>query len=225
MGVQRVFANGTTIADGDSHGSEYILLRDADGNPLGKEDTPIPMAMGLPQHPAAGGYYSVAGGLSAVIAASLAANVTLMSMRLDPVSVRKAYLDRLRVLISISTVGTSGLVPGVLGLQRFTTATPTGGTARTVNKLNEPLADTSDMTDIRDNNAALTVTSVVFGTLVAESRVPIVISGATSYLEWVFEPPYPVVLQPGNGLCLRTQVAMPLTQTWLFDYTAYWQER
>jgi len=225
MGIIRYAADGTTPLDGDSHGSEYVLLRDANGDPLGLDTAPIPVTNSLPQHPAAGGYYSVAGGLTAVIAASLAANTTLMSMRFDPTSVRKAYIERARVLISIVTVGTSALVPGILGLQRFTTATPTLGTARTVNKMNEPLASASNVTDIRDNNAALTVTSVAFGSLVAESRVPIVISGATSYLEWIFEPPYPVVLQPGDGLCLRTQSAMPATQTWLFDYNIYWNEK
>ena len=224
MAVQQVFANGTDVADGNTHGDAYVLLRDGNGNSLGTETTPLPVTPGLAPHPAAGGYYSVTGGLTSVVAASLAANTMLMSMRLDTASARKAYIDRIRVLMSIVTVGTSALVPGILGLQRFTTATPTGGTARTVNKMNELLATTSDMTDIRDNNAALTVTSVAFGTLVAESRVPIVISGATSYLEWVFEPPYPVVLQPGDGLCLRTQSAMPATQTWLFDYNAYWHE-
>jgi hypothetical protein len=224
MGVIRYAANGTTPLDGDANGSEYAVLRNPDGDALGGDDSPLPVTPGLPPHPAAGGFYSVAGGLTAVIAASLASNTTLMAMRLDSVSSRKAYIERIRVLMSIVTVGTSALVPGILGLQRFSTATPTLGTARTPNKMNVPLASESDMTDIRDNNAALTVTSVVFGTLVAESRVPIVISGATSYLEWVFEPPYPVVLQPGDGLCLRTQSAMPATQTWLFDYNAYWHE-
>lgn len=224
MATQKVFANGTDIADGNSHGDSYVLLRDGNGNSPGTNTTPLPVTPGVPAHPNAGGYYSVSGGLTAVIAASLAANTTLMSMRLNPVSVRKAYIDKVRVVIAISTVGTSALVPGLLGLQRFTTATPTGGTARTPHEFNEPLATTSDITDVRDLNSALTVTSVVFGGLAAQTYVPIVISGSTSYFEWIFEPPYPEVLQPGDGLCLRTQSVMPATQTWMFNYNAYWHE-
>lgn len=224
MGVIRYAANGTTILDGDTNGSEYVLIRDANGDPLGTETTPFPVMTGIPPHPAAGGYYSVAGGLTSAISASLAANTSLLTMRFDTSSARTAYIDRFRINILISTVGTSALVPGWIALQRFTAATPTGGTARTVNKQNESLATTSDMTDIRDSSGALTTTGVTFGTILAGTHVPIVISGATSYYEWIYEPPYPVVMAPGDGIAFRAQSAFPATQTWLFDYNVYWHE-
>lgn len=224
MGVIRYAADGVTPLDGDAHGSAYTLLRDANGNPLGTETTPLPVMPGIPPHPAAGGYYSVAGGLSTAISATLAANVSLFTMRFDTASARTAYIDRIRINMLIVTVGTSALVPGLMGLQRFTAATPTGGTARTANKQNETLATTSDMTDVRDSSGALTVTGVTFGTILDEKHVPIVISGATSYFEWVYEPPYPAVLAPGDGIAFRSQSTFPGTQTWLFNYNAYWHE-
>jgi hypothetical protein len=179
---------------------------------------------GIPEHPAAGGWYSVAGQTSAVIAVSLGASVNLMSMRLAVASTRKAYVYRMRVLISVGTVGTSALVPGTLGLQRFTAQTPTGGTARTPNEMFEAEATATDMTDVRDSNAALTGTAPTWGNVVAVTTVPLFIANGAMWMEWIVEPPYPIVLAPGDGLGLRTQVAMPATQTWMYSYNAYWLE-
>lgn len=170
------------------------------------------------------GYYSVAGNITSAIAASLGANVTLMSMRMSAGSTRKAYINKFRTVIAGVTAGTSALVAGTLGLQRFTTATPTGGTARTPNKQSTIFPD-SDMTDVRDDNAALTVTSVVFGTVVSNALIPLFIATGGMYLEWIVEPPFPIILAAGDGLCLRTQVAMPATQTWIYSYTVQWSEK
>jgi hypothetical protein len=183
------------------------------------------VSYGTPAWPSAGGFYTVAGQTSAVVAATLAANTTLMSMRFSAASTRSAYVTRVRVLIAAATVGAATLVAGTLGLQRFTTATPTGGTARTVNRQAEGFGSASDMTDVRDSNAALTVTSVVFGTVVSNSLVPLFIGAGGMFYEWIVEPPQPIVLKPGDGLALRTQVVMPGTQTWTFSYTYHWFEQ
>jgi hypothetical protein len=183
------------------------------------------VSMGTPTWPTAGGFYTVAGQTSAVVAASLAANTSLMSMRFSAASTRVAYVTRFRVVIAAATVGTAALVAGTIGLQRFTTATPTGGTARTVNRQAEGMGSGSDMTDIRDSNAALTVTSVVFGNVVVSSLVPLFIGAGNMYYEWIIEPTQPIVLRPGDGLALRTQVAMPATQTWVYSYTSHWFEK
>jgi len=177
---------------------------------------------GFPAIGAAGGHYTVPGQTSAVIAAALAANTTLMAMRFNPASARKAYIDRLRMTFSVATVGASAGVCGTLGLQRFTGATPTGGTARTANRCQESSGTATDMYDIRDSNAALTVTGVVFGVVTAASLVPLFIQ--SYFVEWIVEPPRPIVLLPGDGLALRTQVAMAATQTWMYSYTFHWYE-
>jgi len=208
------------IQGSDSSGG-YIADVDSNNNLVINNNYPVwPTSGGT-----SGGYYTVAGQTSAVVAATLAANTTLMSMRFSTTTARKAYITRFRVVLAASTVGTSALVAGTLGLQRFNTATPTAGTARTVNRQSIISGNTSDMTDIRDSNAALTVTNVGFGSVVSNCIVPLFIGNGPAWYEWVFEPSVPLILKPGDGLALRTQVVMPATQTWNFSYTAHWYEK
>ncbi len=202
-------------------GNNYLLNVDSNNNVFVSEaPTRWPASGGT-----SGGFFSVAGYTSAVVAASLAANTTLMSMRLSASSQRKAYITKARIMICAATAGTSALVPGTIGLQRFSGATPTGGTARTPNRMSEISGNTSDMTDIRDSNAALTVTSVNFGPVISTTLVPLFIASGLSYYEAIMEPPQPLVLDPGEGFCIRSQVAMPATQTWMYSYNIYWTER
>lgn len=178
---------------------------------------------GLPAHPAAGGYYTVCGGPAGIVAASLAADTSLVAMRFATGSTRKAYLAKFRFIMTPATLGTSALVAGAIGLQRITSATPSGGTARTANEQNEPLSTATDMTSIQDLASALTVTSVVFGTEIARTRLPLFVASGGPF-EWIYEPLYPTVLAAGDGIVLRTRVATPATQTWVFDWTAHWYE-
>lgn len=205
MAVQ-ILGNGGTVAEVDTNRNLLI-------------------APGLPAHPAAGGFYSVSGSTSAVVAAALGQDTMLMSMRLAAVSTRKAYIYRARIHIAAATLGASAGVAGTLGLRRFTAQTPTGGTARTVNEMNEPLTGATDVTDVRDSNAALTGTAPTWGNVVSQSIVPLFISAGTMWMEWIVEPPYPIVLTPGDGLAIRTIVAMAATQTWIYSYTFYWTEQ
>lgn len=203
-----------------------VTQYDAAGSVLGAPTNPIAFVPGISVVPTNGGFYSVAGRTgTAAIAATLAADTPLAAMRLAAISSRLAYVTRLEVWISIITVGTSALVPGTLGLQRFTAGNPTGGTVRTPSELDELTSDATDMTQIQDLNSALTMTSVVYGTVLATNPVPIVITGSTSSFPWIIEPPTPIVLRPGDGLTLKTQIVMPGTQTWMFSWTAWWEER
>jgi hypothetical protein len=177
-----------------------------------------------------GGEYAVAGWTTVAVAAALAASTPLITLRFATGSTRKAYMTRLRFSATVITPGANGGVPGILAWQRFTTATPTGGTQRTVNKKNAAHPSASDMTDVRDSAAALTVTSVVFGDIVSASIMPTfpeLTSGAVNgWFEWIYEPDNePLVLVAGDGLSMRTQVAMPATTTWGFAYTAHWYEK
>jgi hypothetical protein len=184
----------------------------------------LPVFQTTPGYPAAGGFYSVTGFTAAVVAAALAASTSLMAARFSAGSTRKAYLTKLRVLMSVPTPGAAGGIPPTLALQRFTTATPTGGTARTVDRVSAAKGTASDMTDVRDSNAALTVTSVVFGNLIASSLVPIHGTNNAA-VEWIAEFPAPEELAAGDGICLRTQVVGPATATWTFSYELFWFER
>lgn len=185
----------------------------------------LQVAQGLPAIGASGGYYAVTGS-SGAIAASLAASTMLMSMRMVVGSTRKAYVTRFRVLVVQTTaVGTAALVPGALGIQRFTAQTPTGGTARTAMRFNENAGTVTDVTDIRDSNVALTGSAPTFGTNASMFNVPLFITSGAMWYEFVHEPEYPLVLAAGDGLCLRTQVIMPATQQWAYSYGVRWYEQ
>lgn len=189
---------------------------DANGN--------LSVAEGLPPQPTAGGYYTAAGGPAGIVAAALATDTSLVAFRFAAGSTRKAYLTKFRLSITPATLGASAGVSGSLGLQRITAAAPSGGTVRTANEQNEPLNTATDMTTIQDLASALTVTSVVFGNEIARCRVPLFVASGGAF-EWIYEPSYPTVLQPGDGFVLRSRVAMAATQTWVFDYTAHWYEK
>lgn len=185
-------------------------------------DNNLYVRSGVPAVPAAGGFYSVAGGPAGIVAAGLAIDTSLMAMRFSASSTRVAYVTRLLFTMSPATLGAAAGVGGSLALQRFTTATPTGGTARTVQESNEASTAT-DMTSVQDLATALTVTSVVFGGVVARWRVPIFTVGAPYVVSIEFD--HPIRLTAGDGLCLRTAVAMAATQTWVFDYAVQWFEK
>lgn len=178
----------------------------------------------VPGYPAAGGFYAVTGGAAAVVAAALAANTNLATARLAAGSTRKAYIEKVRVAMGIATPGAAGGIATILGLRRFTAATPTGGTARTAARLGPTKGSATDMTDIRDSNAALTVTGVTFGDWLGTTHVP---NGATNVapFEWVYEPAAPVELGAGDGIALQTFNAGPATATWVYTYNLHWFER
>lgn len=175
-----------------------------------------------------GGGFSVAGSASAVVAAALAANTMLMSMRFNPASSRNAYITRARICITPATLGAAAGVAGTLGLQKFSAQTPTGGTARTPLRKMPNIGSATDMTDVRDSNAALTGSAPTFSEYAAMTLVPLFVASAGGF-EWIIDMDdlggIPIRLTAGDGLALRTVVAMAATQTWLYSYTFHWYEQ
>jgi len=207
--IQGLNSTNNYIADVDPFNSMYVI----DGLPAWP-----------PSGGTSGGYYTVAGQTNVVTAASLPANTTLMAMRFSTGSSRRAYVTKMRMMISVSTVGTSALVPGTIALQRFSGGTPSAGWSRTPCRLSEISGNTSDMTSIQDSASALNTTSTSGTSIIASTLVPIFIAGGLMAYEWIVEPPQPIVLTAGDGLWLRTQVVMPATQTWVYSYTFHWKE-
>jgi hypothetical protein len=169
-----------------------------------------------------GGVYTVTGAPAGIVAAALGADVDLAFLRVATTATRKAYLTEFRLKTSVATVGASAGVAGVIGLQRFTTMTPTGGTARTVQEAHPDSTGTT-VVSAADLASALTVTTVAFGAEVAWNRQTLYTTGGGD--EWVFRPDYPIVLSAGDGLMLRTRVAHAATQTWVYSWSAQWYER
>jgi hypothetical protein len=57
------------------------------------------------------------------------------------------------------------------------------------------------------------------------SIMPLAVANAIPF-EWIWEPDdQPLVLSAGDGIALRTQVAMAATQTWVYTWTAQWSEK
>lgn len=165
--------------------------------------------------------YMVTGSTSAIVAAALAANTTLMSLRNG--GTKNVHITRFRLSFTPATVGTSALVAGSIAWQRYNTATPTGGTTRTVAKKNTSY-EASTVVDVRDSNAALTVTGVVFGDILAQTHVPLMTTGGLFLWFNDLEDSDEIILAPNEGICLRTQVVMPGTQTWMYAYGLEWHE-
>jgi hypothetical protein len=182
---------------------------------------------GIPAIPSAGGFYSVCGGPAGIVAATLAADTSLFAMRFSVGSTRKAYITRMRFTVSVATVGASAGVAGAYGIQRFTTATPSGGTSRTVAEY-DVASTATDMTSVQDLASALTMTSVVFTDELAWERQSLAITGTSAPHVFEILPAAwssPIVLAAGDGLCFRTRVALAATQTWVFAYTIEWFEK
>lgn len=175
--------------------------------------------------PGAGGFFGVSGGTSAAIAAALAANTVLMAMRFAaaPNPTVVALIHRLRLRTFGVTQATSGLQPGLISWQRFNTASPTGGTVRTPGAFNQDRPNATQVSTVQDNPAGLTTTGMVFGDIMDTVPVPL-FTGGMMEEDFLFEPPHPIVLKAGEGLCLRTQTAMPATQTWGFAYLVTYDE-
>lgn len=184
----------------------------------------------VPGYPTAGGFYSVAGHTTAAVAAALAADTLLMSARMATGSTRKAYITKFRLHMWAITANAAAVDQGILGLRRFTAVTPTGGNARTAQRYSETKGTVTDITDIRDNNAALTG-APTFGTVIAQAPVPVIQGAVAAGLALVFSPEYvfdfpaPVELSAGDGIALRTIKACPATATWGYSYTMHWFER
>jgi len=204
MGIQ-IIGNAGTVVEVDTNRNLYTRY-------------------GIPAYATGQGGYTAAGGTAAVVAAALAANTNLMSFRVSGSSTRHIYITRFTLEIHIATVGASAGVAGSIGLQRFTAATPTGGTARTAARKDAANGSASDVTDIRDSNAALTGTAPTWGDLLDNWPVPVSTVGYAA--EFVMEDKTdPVVLAANDGIGLRTQVAMAATQTWQYTWNMDWFER
>lgn len=202
-----ILGKSSNVVDSDAGGG--LFIRRTPATPVGST----------------GGAFSVAGGSIAVVAAALAANTPLASLRLGAAASVKAYITRLELDVANATVGASAGVAGAIGWQRFNTATPTGGTARTVARKDYTTGGGSAMSDARDSNAALTVTSVNFTDVFTEHIVPNETTGLGITYEDSFDEDEFICLAAGDGICLRTTVAMAATQTWVYTYAIHWLEK
>jgi len=135
---------------------------------------------------------------------------------------KTVYITRIRMQISVGAVGASAGVPGVLGWQRFTGGTPTGGVQKIPIAKNP--AHTSTVLDIRDLNNTLTAVNDNQGGHLDMMVIADMAQGAgTNSWDRVMDKE-PWVLLPNQGIWLRSFTAMAATMTWQFAYTIEWFE-
>lgn len=158
-----------------------------------------------------------------ILAAALAADATVFAMRALTAG-KRAYVTKITAGFACTVAFTAGSQQ-LFVADRFTTATPTGGTAYTPHKKASGMA-ASVVTDARaSTTAALTVTSVVF----EGNRIPLLSMGSPAvasdrHVVHDFSDD-PIVLATNEGLCIRNAIVWPAAGTGIFHGSVEWYER
>lgn len=159
-----------------------------------------------------------------VLGATLAAGSTVFAMRHAAAPTRDVYVTGIQAQFA-ATVAFTTASQQLFALERFSTATPSGGTAYTGMKHDTGSA-ASGLGDIRAaTTAALTVTSVVFD----GNTVPL-LGTASPVVSSTIVGPYldfsqsPIRLRAGEGLCIRNIVLWPAAGTGVLTASVTWYE-
>lgn len=140
--------------------------------------------------------------------AATALGSTVWAMRNAAASTKRVFIIAFALQMQFN--GTNPVTRQILAydLQRFSTATPTGGTAQTAHKRRSADA-ASQVTDIRFLNTGLTMTSVVFDADVIATYVCGSVDSASCPSQIYAKEEE---LAPGEGLALRLSVAAVVGQ-------------
>jgi hypothetical protein len=159
-------------------------------------------------------------------AATPGAGSSLFHIRNGGSSTVSCYIRQVRLeIMSLAAATTPQLVD--LELIRTTVADMSGGTAVTAANIGRKLSTTGNpqISDFRHSTAmaALTTTSVVFGTQLATIVRSSLASTATIH-EFDFTASGPVVLRPGEGLAIRNITGIGAAMTWTMKGHIEWDE-
>lgn len=169
------------------------------------------------------------------MAAALAANSSVFTMRLDPGTSKRAFIERIRLEWTTIVAFTTPITAGRrLGLFRGVGGTPVGGTQLSVPVNKHGTSDTSELSianggDIRiATTAALTVSGITFEANAFRELSLTHVGAAGAYREaiWEFNPPdtHPIQLDPGQVLAVRNIPAMDAAGTWQLMVAVDWNE-
>jgi len=151
-------------------------------------------------------------------ASDRAADLTIWAMR-NTSATKSCIITHLHAALTAAVAAGRGARGGMV-FARFSTATPTGGTALAAVP-NATGQAASAVTDVRYAEAGLTVTSVVFEGPFSSLGVGAGLD-ATASVD-VIDPSFPITLAPGQGLCVRSYGGGYLTGCGL-DGTVSWYE-
>lgn len=150
--------------------------------------------------------------------AATAANATVWSMRNAAASTKTIYIERIMLMTAFDAATPITRALQRYDVVRFTTATPTAGTAITVIAMDSSSAATQ-VTDVRFLDTGLTTTSVVFGTAITTISCPATDATTNNFVR----SGIPIKLLAGEGLCLRLNVVAVIGQSMVGEIV--WSER
>jgi hypothetical protein len=139
-------------------------------------------------------------------------------MRNGAASTALIFIERIELLLGFDGSAASAGVTARYDLIRFSSATPSGGTALTVAQMYSGDAATQ-IADARFLDTGLTTTGIVFNPAFAEVGSPAGL-GATAHF---LRTSIPLILGPGEGLCIRTSTATAIGITLVGEVA--WSER
>lgn len=218
---QKTMASSVPVVLASDQAHFPIELQDGSGNNITSTATAgtgsSKQALDVTLVPAAINYYSAPVNIRQ--SAATASGGTVWSMRNVSGSTKTVYIERIYLMMAFDT-GTS-LVTRTLqryDLCRFSTATPTAGTAITVIKQDNSSGSTQ-VTDVRFVDTGLTTTSVAFEAPFATIGCPATDATTTQFVREGIA----FKLAPGEGLCIRLNVTAVVGQ----DLTGeiVWSER
>lgn len=126
--------------------------------------------------------------------------VTVWAMRVDPASTKNIKITALDVSMMFDGTAAAVTTP-IYGFFRFSTATPTGGTASTViSHVTGGVA--SNVFDVRFLDTGLTTTGIVSQAAFNVIGVPISVTGGISAHPMPFSEGNEFMLRPGEGLLI-----------------------
>lgn len=151
--------------------------------------------------------------------ATTAAGSTIWTLRHPTGTGKYVYIERLYLVMNFDVA--TPVTRQTLRYQfaRFSTATPTGGTALTAVKSDSTLSN-SIITDIRQLDTGLTMTSVVVESAFMTIGRPAVDGSGPSILD-ISDLGF--VLAPGEGFCIQLDQNALTGQT--INGTVWWSER
>ena len=178
--------------------------------------------------------YTMAG-TTGTIAAALAANSSVLALRMSPSAGElKAFITRVRLMVSTIVAFTTPVTAGRrLGLYRGAGAAASGGTAVADFTQKDASAAASQCAAGQGGDAriattgALTVTGITYETQPIVEVPLISVGSAGAFADFTFEfdmLPHPIVLSAGQLLAVRNPAIFDAAGTWQLTAVIEWHE-
>jgi hypothetical protein len=169
--------------------------------------------------------------VTGTIGAALAANSSVLVMRLDPSASLRAYIERIRLQFTTIAAFTTPVTAGRrLALFRGSGAAATGSTAITVATPKHTTYSASEFDTASGGDMRIATTGAISVTGITFEAAPIRLftlseaGAAGGYKEQIMEFDSPLVLEPGQCLAIRNPLIFDAAGTWQLAANVDWYE-